>query len=308
MPTAAASAASDLGDEAARGPHRLDLGGAAQLDHALIVANAPSPERPARPRGIGRSTEPRGPPRSTGPCFGDAPRRHLASSSDGWGPGGVVAVGRSTRSRVRTARRDRRRAGRARAARLRRRPHPPAERRPRGERGAPLPARDRRRRSRRRSGATRTRIRDEPWVLGRGWLYAAFPGGMPTAAQLDAVVPDRPAWMSCFDGHTGWANTRRCAWRAIDRETPDPPAGVIVRDAEGNATGAFKEEAQALIDAVVPAAQRGGGPGLGPARARRPPRGRDHRRRRTPGSSRRSSPPGAGPRGGRAGAPLPRAR
>src|SRR2546421_12743364 len=38
---------------------------------------------------------------------------------------------------------------------------------------------------------------DAPWVLGRGWLYAAFPGELPTAALLDAVVPDRPAWMGC---------------------------------------------------------------------------------------------------------------
>ncbi|HET7830965.1 MAG TPA: amidohydrolase [Candidatus Limnocylindrales bacterium] len=93
---------------------------------------------------------------------------------------------------------------------------------------------------------------DAPWVLGRGWLYAAFPGAMPTAALLDAVVQDRPAWMGCFDGHTGWANTAAMRLAGIDRETPDPPAGVIVRDADGNPTGAFKEEAQALIDRVVP--------------------------------------------------------
>jgi predicted amidohydrolase YtcJ len=91
-----------------------------------------------------------------------------------------------------------------------------------------------------------------PWVLGRGWLYAAFPGAMPTAALLDAVVPDRPAWMGCFDGHTGWANTAAMRLAGIDRATPDPPAGVIVRDAAGTPTGAFKEEAQALIDRVVP--------------------------------------------------------
>lgn len=93
---------------------------------------------------------------------------------------------------------------------------------------------------------------DAEWVLGRGWLYAAFPGAMPTAALLDAVVPDRPAWMGCFDGHTGWANTAAMRLAGVDRETPDPPAGVIVRDADGNPTGAFKEEAQALIDRVVP--------------------------------------------------------
>src|SRR6478672_8826726 len=93
---------------------------------------------------------------------------------------------------------------------------------------------------------------EHPWVLGRGWLYAAFPGEMPTAALLDECVPDRPAWMSGFDGHTSWANTAAMRLAGITRESPDPPAGVIVRDAAGNATGAFKEEAQSLIDRIVP--------------------------------------------------------
>ena len=46
----------------------------------------------------------------------------------------------------------------------------------------------------RRPRARRPRTRMRPWVLGRGWLYAPFPGGMPTAGLLDRVVPDRPAW------------------------------------------------------------------------------------------------------------------
>ena len=93
---------------------------------------------------------------------------------------------------------------------------------------------------------------DDTWVLGRGWLYAAFPGDMPTARQLDAAVPDRPAWMGCFDGHTGWANSVAMRMAGVDRETPDPPNGVIVRDADREPTGAFKEEAQVLIDRIVP--------------------------------------------------------
>ena len=49
---------------------------------------------------------------------------------------------------------------------------------------------------------------ERPWVAGRGWYYAPFPGGLPTRQQLDALVPDRPAYMECYDGHTGWANTQ----------------------------------------------------------------------------------------------------
>ncbi|HET9781083.1 MAG TPA: amidohydrolase [Candidatus Dormibacteraeota bacterium] len=46
------------------------------------------------------------------------------------------------------------------------------------------------------------------WVVGRGWFYSAFPGGMPTVDLLDRLVPDRPAYLESFDAHTGWANSR----------------------------------------------------------------------------------------------------
>ena len=134
---------------------------------------------------------------------------------------------------------------------------------------------------------------DEPWVLGRGWLYAAFPGAMPTAAQLDEVIPDRPAWMGCFDGHTGWANTLAMRLAGVDRDTPDPPAGVIVRDAEGNADRRVQGGRPDADRRRRPAADRGRGPGLGPARDRGPPRGRDHRRAGRAGSTPTSSPSGA---------------
>ena len=93
---------------------------------------------------------------------------------------------------------------------------------------------------------------DAPWVLGRGWLYAPFPGGMPTAELLDRAVPDRPAWMDCYDGHTGWGNTAAMRLAGIDRETPDPANGLIVRDAAGEPTGAFKEDAQRLVERHIP--------------------------------------------------------
>ena len=92
----------------------------------------------------------------------------------------------------------------------------------------------------------------QPWIAGRGWLYAAFPGGMPTREQLDAVVPDRPAYFECFDGHSGWANSRALDAAGISSETPDPPDGRIVRDAAGRATGALKERAIELVDRMLP--------------------------------------------------------
>src|SRR3982751_3962010 len=42
---------------------------------------------------------------------------------------------------------------------------------------------------------------DVPWILGGGWAMTAFPGGTPTAADLDAVVPDRPVFLPNRDHH-----------------------------------------------------------------------------------------------------------
>ena len=92
-----------------------------------------------------------------------------------------------------------------------------------------------------------------PWVVGRGWVYGSFPGGLPTREQLDAVVPDRPAYMDCYDGHTGWANSRALALAGITRETKDPVNGAIVRDPKtGEPTGALKEAAGSLVEDLIP--------------------------------------------------------
>ena len=94
---------------------------------------------------------------------------------------------------------------------------------------------------------------DDAWVKGRGWMYVPFPGGLPTRQQLDAVVPVRPAFMRCYDGHTAWVNTAALRIAGIDHETPNPRDGIIVRDPDtGEATGALKEGAQELVRRHIP--------------------------------------------------------
>ena len=95
---------------------------------------------------------------------------------------------------------------------------------------------------------------DRPWVLGRGWTYMAVPGGLPTRQQLDAAVPDRPAVMVAYDGHTSWANSRALKLAGVTAATPDPSGGAIVKDPKtGEPTGALKESAQELVRKLVPA-------------------------------------------------------
>jgi predicted amidohydrolase YtcJ len=92
------------------------------------------------------------------------------------------------------------------------------------------------------------------WVLGGGWTMAAFPGGLPTAADLDPVTGGRPAFLPNRDHHSAWVNTAALERAGIDERTPDPPDGRIERDEAGRPTGALHDGAMRLVAGQVPPA------------------------------------------------------
>jgi predicted amidohydrolase YtcJ len=98
--------------------------------------------------------------------------------------------------------------------------------------------------------------RDNPaaqWVTGRGWQLGVFPDARPTRQQLDAIVPDRPAFFMAVDGHSGWANSRALELAEITAATPDPPGGRIERDsATGEPSGTLRETAAISVARRVP--------------------------------------------------------
>jgi predicted amidohydrolase YtcJ len=98
---------------------------------------------------------------------------------------------------------------------------------------------------------------DRAWIVGRGWSYDIVPKGtLPTAAMLDRVVADRPVAIDAYDGHTLWLNSKALALANITRDTKDPPDGTIVRDKNGNPTGALLEGAETLLEGVIPSPSR----------------------------------------------------
>ncbi len=106
------------------------------------------------------------------------------------------------------------------------------------------------------AAAVRTRAPGE-WVRGRGWHEEKWTSpaagavrGFPTHGALSAVSPDNPVVLGRADGHAVLANARAMALLGIDRETPTPPGGEIIRDGSGSPTGVFVDDATSL---VVPA-------------------------------------------------------
>ena len=95
---------------------------------------------------------------------------------------------------------------------------------------------------------------DHPWILGRGWNQELWGlGRFPTAAELDAVVGDRPVWLSRVDGHAGWANSAALAAANVTATSKPPTGGRIERIAATQApAGVLVDAAQDLVDTVVP--------------------------------------------------------
>jgi predicted amidohydrolase YtcJ len=91
------------------------------------------------------------------------------------------------------------------------------------------------------------------WITGGGWSMDVFPGGVPSKDDLDAVVPDRPVFLSNRDHHGAWVNSRALALAGVDAATPDPPDGRIERTAAGEPQGTLHEGAMNLIQRMVPA-------------------------------------------------------
>ena len=93
---------------------------------------------------------------------------------------------------------------------------------------------------------------DRKWILGGGWNQERWNlGRFPTAAELDAVVPDRPVWLSRADGHASWGNSAAMRAAGITARSVSP-AGGRVEMAGGQPTGIFVDAAEALVAKAVP--------------------------------------------------------
>ena len=91
------------------------------------------------------------------------------------------------------------------------------------------------------------------WVLGGDWDDQLWgPPALPTRQILDPVSPATPVFVNRFDGHMAVANSAALKLAGVTAATPDPPGGVIVRDAAGNPTGLLKDAAMGLVNRVVP--------------------------------------------------------
>ena len=98
------------------------------------------------------------------------------------------------------------------------------------------------------------RAKPGEWIRGRGWHQEKWDrrpepnvDGLPFHDSLSRVTPDNPVLLEHASGHSCLANAKAMELGGVTRETADPAGGEIVRDAQGNPIGAFREVAQGLI-------------------------------------------------------------
>jgi predicted amidohydrolase YtcJ len=91
----------------------------------------------------------------------------------------------------------------------------------------------------------------DEWIEGAGWEADTL-GGWPTAAELEAAAPGRLVALWAHDHHAMLVSPAALARGGIEDTTPDPPGGVIRRDAGGSATGVLHEAATRLVSDHIP--------------------------------------------------------
>jgi len=92
------------------------------------------------------------------------------------------------------------------------------------------------------------------WITGGTWDHDNWPGGnLPTAELIDRFVPNRPVFVSRYDGHMSVANSLAMRMAGVSATIPDPPGGVIVRKSRSRVpAGVLKDTAQEMVYRVIP--------------------------------------------------------
>lgn len=90
------------------------------------------------------------------------------------------------------------------------------------------------------------------WIIGWGWDEGEWANRYPTAARLSERFPDNPVVLRSLHGFAVWANQLALSQAGIDRNTPEPEGGRILRDDAGSPSGILIDRATHLLTAAIP--------------------------------------------------------
>ena len=92
------------------------------------------------------------------------------------------------------------------------------------------------------------------WITGRGWIETFWkPPQFPTRQDLDKIAPDNPVFLTRADGHAAVANSAALKLAGVDKATPNPFGGEILKDTKaGEPTGVLLDHAMELVGKNIP--------------------------------------------------------
>lgn len=93
---------------------------------------------------------------------------------------------------------------------------------------------------------------DESWVMEGSWDHENWGGELPSKEWIDSVCGDHPVFLSRYDGHMAFANSKALKLAGVDKQTTSPAGGVLVKDKNGEPTGIVKDAAMNLIIKAIP--------------------------------------------------------
>jgi predicted amidohydrolase YtcJ len=90
------------------------------------------------------------------------------------------------------------------------------------------------------------------WMMGGSWDAELWGGELPTREWIDAVTPHTPVALARLDQHMWLVNSLGLKLAGIDRNTPEPAGGRIIRDAQGEPTGIVIDAGKQQVQRVIP--------------------------------------------------------
>jgi predicted amidohydrolase YtcJ len=93
---------------------------------------------------------------------------------------------------------------------------------------------------------------DDTWVMEGSWDHENWGGELPSKEWIDSVTGDHPLFISRYDSHMAFANSKALKLAGIDKQTVAPLGGVIVKNKDGEPTGVVKDAAMTLVINAIP--------------------------------------------------------
>jgi predicted amidohydrolase YtcJ len=90
------------------------------------------------------------------------------------------------------------------------------------------------------------------WIREGNWDNENWGGELPSKEWIDSVSGDHPIFISRYDGHMAFANSKAMQLAGVNASTVSPAGGVVVKNTKGELTGCFKDKAMSLIEKAIP--------------------------------------------------------